>query len=284
LATWTILEDDPTVTQWIQVLLIGLAGFLLFPVPIAIATFYVLPTGERRKWLAVAAWSVSAAAYTVSVVLFYWNGPPYSELLLNLRVGTFYLSILSFIWVVTELSGRFFRKLAIALCALVAIRAVLWFTTELIWIQGFTPTGEQISGPLEVWSRAGISLIVAAILVASVRQPWPSELARKASTWVVFPVAVVLSFIYEVQSPDFDALQALLAAVPLLVIEVAVLSDLARAARAASSSRRRVLLLEEMTTESLAPGHAVTAGLRCDRRGTEPGALRIPHDRRTRWC
>ncbi|MEI8081675.1 MAG: bifunctional diguanylate cyclase/phosphodiesterase [Actinomycetes bacterium] len=169
-------------------LLVCLAGYMIHP---ALTGFYTL-NRSRPDWLgvAMAIWSLGAAAVTLVIAAILWPGTPVSWLgpLFTARQLALAFTIVMVVLVMGQLTGQIPVVLTAVLFGVLALRAILWITTDLVWQHTFDAGhGPQYGfwrGPL---SAVVLVLILAEAIYAITRRPWTSQLARTALTYVIFP-------------------------------------------------------------------------------------------------
>lgn len=172
-----------------------LAGFLIYPV---IVGFY---TWNRSQpdwlWVFMALWSLVSSALLAVNVAYLWPETPASLLgaLLSVRHVLVGLDILLVLAAMFALSGRTPKILISAIVALLVIRAILWFTTDLVWTGSFNADRVAEYGPLRnPASLLFTALVLAAATYTITRRPWKSELARRGLLYAMVP-GVVLSIL-----------------------------------------------------------------------------------------
>lgn len=141
-------------------------------------------------WIAVSAWSLTCSVWILVSAALLWPDTPAELLgpLLSARHVLIGLGTACLLATLFVLTGRVPVVLTVITLALYVLRAVLWFTTDLIWTHEFTPAGQAIYGPLRNPFTLVLVVPVLAIVMWEVtRRPWQSELARRAVVFAITP-------------------------------------------------------------------------------------------------
>ena len=135
-------------------------------------------------WIGTGIWAISVAALAVTTVALSNPALKTDQLvqLVNLRHVLFGVAVFSVAWVLQAISGNWTRVLTAILAAMLIIRGVLWFTTNLIWEHAVTPAGLPVYGPARTLFVMGTNLVVLVLILFVLSKPWDSEVARKATT------------------------------------------------------------------------------------------------------
>ncbi len=147
---------------FVQAFLLVVSGCVLFCLPLAAVGWY---TGERRRlWVASAIWAALTALLATSTVIVVGaaDNPADAAVWFSLRHTLVGLSLLTFFWVLAELSGQVPKLIIASLILVLLVRDILWFSTDLVWTHAFHASGTAIYGPLRapfIWAIGILALV-----------------------------------------------------------------------------------------------------------------------------
>lgn len=182
-------NDHPgSVTILALVVQVCFAGFLAYPVVVG---FYAWnPARPDMLWVTMVGWSFVAAALLLVNAAYLWPGtsPALLGTLLTVRHVLVGLQIVAVLLVLQELCGGVPRVLAWVIVGLVVVRGVLWFTTDLVWAHAVDVSRVAQYGPLRNPLAVALTVLFAAAgVLATLRRPWRSELARRGLLYAILP-------------------------------------------------------------------------------------------------
>lgn len=243
----------------VEASLLVLAGFVLFPA--LLGAFFVSRNEAPGTWAATTAWALSIAALCVVIVTVQVGNPSAESLATwaTVRHLLFGTALVSAMWVLQAISGNWHKVLFGAVIALAVTRSVLWFTTDLIWSHSVGPGGLITSGPLREAFVVATSGLAFVLVVRVVSQPWPSASARRACAWSLVPTIALECFALFGPPTVLDSMTVLILALPVVVVQAAMLSSLARQYREVKVRSARDARLAEFGREALTPGGVVPA-------------------------
>jgi diguanylate cyclase (GGDEF)-like protein len=147
---------------------------------------------------------------------------------------------------------------------IVAGRAVLWFTTDLIW--NHTVVGNEVAtyGPLREPLMVVVAILLLILVFKTMSRPWIGLLSRGAvvSSMAISIVFAGLMNLSRGVIADLFALAVL--ATPVVAVQSALLVGLRRRARAAELQSEREARLADFGTAALARGAVVPTQLAVD--------------------
>lgn len=239
--------------------LLVVAGFVLFCVPISIVSWYVQQS--PRLWVATGFWALCVAGLTLTTAAIAFPGvdTATSSSWYSLRHVMFGLATIALFWVLQELSGRKQRFLYGLLIVLLVVRAILWFTTDLIWTYQFDGSGNLVYGVLRGPFGMTVGVITLIFAIRSLTQPWPSRVTRRIATWVLIPAVVLATLLVGIPATVTDYSSVFLYAVPVVVIQSHLLYRASVDSRRSKEQSRRDGLLAEFGTHALEVGGIVPA-------------------------
>ncbi len=245
-------HDQAVVTLPLAGLLVT-AGFVLFCVPLGVFTWY--SQRSQRLWLATGVWALSVFGLIVVTALIIVNraDSDFSVEWYSARFMLYSVSLLSFAWVLQEMSGRWQWRLSAALTLLVVLRAVLWFTTDLVWTHSLDAAGELVYGPGRLLSIM-VGLLALVLAIRAVSKPWPTPQTRVVAAVVLIPTVVVTTALGALPSGVSDYTSAFLNAIPIVVVQAYLLYRYSVDARRGRELQRREGLLAEFGTRALEVG------------------------------
>ncbi len=235
------------------------AGFVLFCVPIRFVSWHDRQT--RGLSLAIGLWSVCVAGVALTTVAIIAGGsnPAASSNWYSLRHLLFGMALITIFWVLQELSGLRQWPLFALIAALVAIRAVLWFTTDLVWTGTVDASGSYVWGPLRAPFGLAIGLLALIVAIRAVRRPWQSQPMRLIATWVLIPAVVLTTLAGSLPDATADFVAVILYALPVIVIQAQLLFESSRTSRRLAQQWQRDKLLADFGTSALEVGKIVPA-------------------------
>jgi diguanylate cyclase (GGDEF)-like protein len=239
--------------------LLVVAGFVLFCVPLSIVSWYVQKS--QRLWLATGFWAlcVVGLALTTAQIAFSRPGPPLADGWYSLRHMLFGAALLAFVWVLQELSARRQWVLYGMLAGLIVVRAVLWFSTELVWTQTTDASGNLIYGVLRGPFGMAVGVLTLTISIRAVSRPWPSNKARLLTAWLMIPTVVFATLLAGIPEATADYVTVFLFAVPVVVFQAHLLYESSVDSRRNRELSRRDGLLADFGTHALEAGGIVPA-------------------------
>ena len=234
-----------------------LAGFILFP---AVINFYSLDRDRPDKLrLVTAAFSVNLAAMVVGAALVLNPLTPYSWLapLHSGSVVLFSINNVLLVWLVFVVLDRVALIPFILLVAVLALRAVLWFTTDLVWRHEIRPDRIPVNGPLREPFALAITLLTVVCVVAVLTKPSRSEFARKSVLIALAPLVILVTLSRTVSGPIGYYLVALSFVPPFLILQVFFFTHLRLLYRRTELAAEREKRLTQFGTAALAETTAV---------------------------
>lgn len=242
-----------------EVSLLVVAGFLLFCFPLGMFTWYF--QRSQRLWLATAVWSfcIAGVALATAVITADRGDPNFSAGWYSVRHVLFGATVLAFVWVIQEMSNRRQGYLFGILIALVVIRGVLWFTTDLIWTGAVGPDGTLVYGPIRNPIGLAIGAITLGIAIRAVSRPWPSQQTRQVAAWVLIPTVVLGTMQGSLPAETSDYTSVFIFAIPVLVVQAQLLYRSSVDAHRSNELQRRESLLAAFGTRALEVGGTAPA-------------------------
>lgn len=218
----------------VLVVQVCLAGFLVYPV---VMGFYVWTwPNPETLWLKMLAWSLATAALLLVNAAYLWPETPDGSLglLLSLRHLFLAATAIAVVLVAAELSDGVPRVLLWGTVTFLVVRAVLWFTTDLVWAHGFDAEGAAVYGPL----RTPFALLTTFLLtligvLALLRRPWKSELARRGLLFAILP-GLLLGLLVQMPGQVGEVSVATAFAPSIVALQVIYFADFRRRQRMVS--------------------------------------------------
>ena len=210
-------------------------------------------------WVGTAVWAFSIAALAVVTVQISTlaASPSASMGLYTLRHLLLGAAVVSVVWVLQAISGNWFRTLTATLVGILVLRAVLWFSTDLVWTHSVDAAGVPIYGPLRVVLVVATNLLALVIVIKILVKPWRLESARRAAWWGMIPASICALLALFLPAEATDYLMVIILSIPVLVVESVLLSGLARQYRLARVLSTRESRLAEFGRDALAVGGGV---------------------------
>ena len=237
--------------------LLVLAGFVLFPA--LLGAFFVSRNEAPGAWAATTVWALSVAALCVVIVILEVGSPSTDSLtaLASLRHLLFGISMISALWVLQAISGNWHKVLTGIVVGLIVLRGILWFTTDLIWTHSLDQSGMPMLGVLAVPMVVVINGLTLTTVVMILLKPWRSATARRACAWSLVPTVALTFAMPFVARTTLDYFLVVILALPVIVVQAAMLSSLARQYREVKLRSIRDARLAEFGREALTPGGVV---------------------------
>jgi len=237
--------------------LLVLAGFVLFPA--LLGAFFVSRNEAPGVWSATTVWALSVAALCIVIVIIEVGNPSVDSLtaLASLRHLLFGISMISALWVLQAISGNWHKVLTGVVVGLIVLRGVLWFATDLIWMHSLDASGMPVLGVLAVPLVVAINGLTLTTVILVLLKPWRSATARRACAWSLVPTLALTLAMPFVARTTLDYFLVLILALPVIVVQAAMLSSLARQYREVKLRSIRDARLAEFGREALTPGGVV---------------------------
>ncbi len=234
-------------------------GFLLFCVPLSFVNWFSRPA--QRLPLATGFWALCVAGLALTTVAIVSSDADSASLagLYSLRHVLYGVSLIAIFWVLQELSGLRQWYLFGLLIFLITVRAVLWFSTDLVGTGAVDSAGNLIYGPMRSPLGIAIGLVALITAIRSVRRPWRSNATRLLAAWVLIPAILLTTLSARLPDTVSDYLAVFLYALPVVLIQAQLLHESSIASRRSTELWRRDRLLADFGARALEVGKIVPA-------------------------